>query len=133
MFARYAPIQRKVRPSVWKDAIQRALALPEDELPTQPEGGGRHEGEGNAPKSLRVWAARHPDRLERLRRARRVVTRIADDTRTPPEIVLRPRILHNLCWQEDPAGLDVPAFLAEQGARRWQIALVAESVSRAIM
>ena len=33
MFERYAPIQRKVKPSVWKQAIQRALELPEGELP----------------------------------------------------------------------------------------------------
>ena len=33
MFERYAPIQRKVKPSLWKRTIQEALDLPSDELP----------------------------------------------------------------------------------------------------
>lgn len=133
MFERYAPIQRMVKPSVWKEAIQAALALPADELPKLPTGGGQHESEGNAPKSMRIWADRHPDRLERLKRAKAVVQRIADDTRTPPEMILKPQILRNLCWQEDAGTLDVAGFLASQGACDWQIGLLAASVTRAIV
>ena len=33
MFERYAPIQRKIKPSMWKNIIQDALALPPSEWP----------------------------------------------------------------------------------------------------
>lgn len=82
---------------------------------------------------MRVWAARHPDRLDRLQRARRVITQIAEDTRTPAEIIIKPQYIRNLCWTDDPGERDVAEFLTEQGARDWQVKLVAASVSRVIM
>lgn len=135
MFERYAPIQRSVKPSVWKETIQAALALPVSELPKAPGkgSGGRHENEGNAPKSMRIWATRHPARLERLDRAKAALAQVGQDTRTPVDMLLKPQTLRNLCWNEDVRDLDVPGFLAAQGARRWQIDLVAASVTRAIM
>lgn len=134
MFERYAPIQRAVKPSVWKGVIQEALALPDDELPTMPVANRDVDGgEANAPKSLRVWATRHPDRLERLNRVRRVITQIAEDTGTPADVIVKPQILKNLCWTDDPKARDVPTFLAEQGAREWQVNLISASVSRVIV
>lgn len=134
MFERYAPIQRTVKPSVWKEAIQSALALPARELPAPPTNSSpRAENEGNAPKAMRIWADRHPDRLARLERARKAINRIADDTRTPAEIIIRPQIIRNLCWLEDVSGVDVAEFLAAQGARDWQVRLITASVTRAIM
>ena len=134
MFERYAPIQRKVKPSVWRGVIQEALALGPGEWPTMPAPqNDADEGQGNAPRSMRVWAARHPDRLDRLQRARRVITQIAEDTRTPAEIIIKPQYIRNLCWTDDPGERDVAEFLTEQGARDWQVKLVAASVSRVIM
>lgn len=130
MFERYAPIQRAVKPSTWKAVIQEALALPPSRWPSPPAAG---DAQGNAPRSMKVWAAKHPDRLRRLQAARRVITRIAEDTRTPAEMIVKPQIIRNLCWTDEPERRDVAAFLAEQGARRWQVSLVAASVSRAIM
>ena len=134
MFERYAPIQRKVKPSIWKGVIQEALALPDDRLPSQSV--ADHDAEGgqvNAPKSLRVWSARHPERLERLNRVRRRIAQIAEDTRTPADVIIKPQIVKNLCWTDDPQERDVRVFLRQQGARRWQVDLIAESVSRAIV
>ena len=131
MFERYAPIQRTVRPKVWKDAIDRALALRPDQWPEEPVPAPGEEG--NAPRSMRVWQQRHPERYARLQAARAVINQIAEDTRTPADVIMRPQIIRNLCWSDDPAGRDVAAFLSEQGARGWQVRLVAASVSRAIM
>jgi ribonuclease D len=135
MFERYAPIQRQVKATVWKDAIQRALDLAEDELPVMParKGGAAHGDENNAPRSMRLWQQRHPERFERLGNVRRVVNIISQDTRTPADVIIKPQYLRNLCWLDDVEGLDVAEFLHEQGARNWQIELLAESVSRAIM
>ena len=87
----------------------------------------------NAPRSMRLWQRRHPERYDRLQRVRRVINRIAEDTRTPAEMIIKPQILRNLCWVEDPVEVDVETFLIEQGARNWQVKLIAPSVSGVIM
>lgn len=131
MFERYAPIQRSVKPNVWKTVIQGALALRPNQWPTVPPPAA--DAQTNAPRSMKVWSTKHPDRYRRLQAARHVINQIAEDTRTPAEMIIKPQILRNLCWTDDPAGRDVSAFLAEQGARPWQVSLVAASVSRAII
>jgi ribonuclease D len=133
MFERYAPIQRAVKPKVWKDAISRALELQPGQWPSIPTPEQDEEGAVNAPRSMRLWQQRHPDRYERLQKARQVINQIAEDTRTPPEMILKPQILRNLCWLGDTATVDVAGFLSGQGARNWQVELIAPSVSSAIM
>ena len=36
-----------------------------------------------------------------------MITSIAEDTRTPAEMIIKPQILRNLCWVENPAEVDV--------------------------
>ena len=133
MFERYAPIQRAVKPKVWKQAIDRAIALKPTQWPTMPAPEQDENGVVNAPRSMRLWQQRHPERYDRLQRVRRVINRIAEDTRTPAEMIIKPQILRNLCWVEDPVEVDVETFLIEQGARNWQVKLIAPSVSGVIM
>lgn len=71
----------------------------------------------NAPRSMRLWQQRHPERYDRLQRVRRVINRIAEDTRTPAEMIIKPQILRNLCWVEDPVEVDVETFLIEAGRK----------------
>lgn len=130
MFERYAPIQRQVRPKVWKETILGALNLAEEELPTGPQ--AQHD-QNNAPKSMQVWRQRHPERLARLQAARRTVAQIGQDTNTPGDILIKPKYLRNLCWTDHPEKRDVAAYLADQGARPWQVSLLSESLSRVIM
>ena len=128
MFERYAPLQRKIRPAVWKQAIAEALALPCEELPElapRPASGEK----SNAPRSMKYWKVHHPARFSRLQAVRRVVAQIGEDTRTPADVLIKPQIIRNLCWC-DPLPDDIAGFLAEQGARNWQVSLIAESVSR---
>lgn len=133
MFERYAPIQREIKPKVWKEAIGRALELRPNQLPTIPAPERNDDGTVNAPRSMRLWEQRHPERYERLQRVRRVTNRIAEDTRTPAEMIIKPQILRNLCWLDKPNKIDVAEFLTGQGARNWQVKLIAPSVSSAIM
>lgn len=134
MFERYAPIQRKVKPSLWKSVIQQALDMPRSEWPTMPSSQPNNdESQTHAPRSIRYWKDRYPERLRTLEKARKVVQQIAVDTRTPAEIIIKPQYLRNLCWTDEPQKRDVAGFLKEQGARDWQVSLIAESVSRAIM
>ncbi len=131
MFERYAPIQRAIKPSLWKTTIQQALTLPPSRWPTMPV--QHHDAQTNAPKSMKYWQTHHPNRFETLQRVRATVAQIAQDTRTPAEIIIKPQILRNLCWTDRPNDRNVAEFLTEQGAREWQVHLVAASVSRAII
>lgn len=132
MVERYAPIQRAVKPSVWKAVIQEALALPPGQWPSMPAIPGQNHA-GAAPKSMGLWRSKHPRRYERLMAVRRVVEGIAQDTRTPADMLVKPQIIRNLCWTDDPQSCDMERFLRSQGARDWQVRLVSASVSRAIM
>lgn len=131
MFARYAPIQRSIKSTVWKQAIQRALALPDEQCPSVPS--VPFEPTINAPRSMALWRQSYPERYERLQAVKRVINQIAQDTSTPADVLIKSRYLRNLCWQEHPARVDVEEFLLEQGARAWQVKLLAASVTRAIM
>ena len=131
MFERYAPIQRKVRPSVWREAIERALGLGVDELPVM--SGHEDDANGNAPRSMRVWEHRHPERYARLKSVRAIIAQIAQDVNMAPEVLIKPQIIRNLCWNDELEADEVASFLREQGARSWQIQLIAQSVSRAIL
>ena len=93
----------------------------------------RYEEHANAPRSMKLWATRHPQRMRLLQDVRKVVSQIADATRTPAEIIVKPQILRNLCWTDEPCKRDVAEFLKSQGARDWQVNLIAASVSRVIM
>jgi ribonuclease D len=131
MFERYAPIQRRVKPSMWKGVIQRALDEAPDEWPTMPA--GDNDARGNAPRSMRLWSSHHPERFRRLQNVRKVIAQVSQDTHTPSDMLLKPQSVRNLCWTDDPQKRDVERFLADQGAREWQIRLLAASVSRVIM
>ncbi|MBW3087418.1 HRDC domain-containing protein [Bifidobacterium sp. 82T24] len=131
MFERYAPLQRKVRPAIWRQAIAEALALPREELPdasSRPVNGEKT----NAPRSMKYWKEHHPARFARLQAVRRLIAQIGEDTRTPMDVLIKPQIIRNLCWC-DPLPEDIAGFLTAQGARRWQVSLIAESVSRVTM
>ncbi len=133
MFERYAPIQRKVKPAVWKNAIKAALDLRDDELPTAAVVINKEEG--NAPRSMKHWREHHPERFEKLSKARRVMIQIGEDTHTPAEVLLKPQILKNLCWRSNSVhnAQEVNEFLTMQGARQWQVSLLSESLSQVIM
>ena len=213
MFERYAPIQRKIRPTLWKKVIEQAILRAEsgetamdDVPPVIPNGitrvdtyeqhnlhaqnitniadianncainncainscvnscvnksdcaisadtAGNTVGADNAvsedsanlcnfqdfqdsqvaPRSMRYWKEHYPDRYEMLQRIRALLTCIAEDTHTPVEVIVKPQIIRNLCWNENIAEINVSDFLLEQGARPWQVELIAESVTRAIM
>lgn len=132
MFERYAPIQRSIKPSHWKDIIQQALELPSAELPVPPVSPVVSE-ENKAPHSMKFWREKHPQRYAGLMAAKSAISQISQDTKTPMDVILKPQYLRNLCWTDEPEKRNVAEFLADQGARNWQIDLVDESVSRAIM
>ncbi len=103
----------------WQAAVDRARALPENELP-QP--GQQVAG----PPPPRAWADKDPVAAARLSAARAAVSALAEELNLPQENLITPDTVRRVCW-EPPAPADaagVAAALAGHGARRWQVELV---------
>ncbi|AEG44505.1 ribonuclease D [Isoptericola variabilis] len=115
------------RAAAWQRAIDEALALPAEQLPSLR--GPRTEG----PPQPRVWADRDPVAARRLTAAREVVAALSEELSVPVENLLQPDALRRLCWTPpDPAGpAEIADFLRGRNAREWQVALVAEPLAKA--
>ncbi|MGA5066480.1 HRDC domain-containing protein [Streptomyces exfoliatus] len=103
----------------WQAAVDRARALPENELP-QP--GQQVAG----PPPPRAWADKDPVAAARLSAARAAVSALAEELNLPQENLITPDTVRRVCW-EPPAPADtagVAAALAGHGARPWQVELV---------
>ncbi|MCA5893939.1 HRDC domain-containing protein [Isoptericola sp. NEAU-Y5] len=109
------------RAPAWQRAIDEALALPEEQLPSLR--GPKTDG----PPQPRTWADRDPVAARRLAEAREVVAELSTGLSVPAENLLQPDALRRLCWTPpEPGGADeVAAFLRGRGARPWQIDLLA--------
>lgn len=116
------------RAVLWQSAIDRALALPANELPSL------NAPRTDAPPSPRVWAERDPLAAARLEAARAVVGQAATDHHIPVENLLQPDALRRLCWSP-PAIIDeasVTELLRSRGAREWQVDLLAGDLATAL-
>lgn len=109
------------RAVLWQSAIDRALALPQSELPSL------HGPRSDAPPSPRSWADRDPLAAARLEAARELVTRLGEEHHIPVENLLQPDALRRLCWTPPKpiTAETVAEFLRGRGARAWQTDLLA--------
>ncbi len=104
----------------WLEAIARANALPESELPPMTL---RSDG----PPPQRAWAERDPIAAARLTDIREALTAFATEHAVPVENVVSPEPLRRVVWSP-PAERTAEGFaaaLAGLGARPWQTAIVA--------
>ncbi|CAM2735244.1 ribonuclease D [Skermania piniformis] len=115
------PRQRRLS-RTWLDAIERARALPTEELPpaSQPFDG---------PPPPNRWARRNPEAADRLTAARAAMTGLSEQVRIPTENLLVPDLLRRLCWDGVRSGdlaraEAVDEYLRAGGARAWQRELV---------
>jgi ribonuclease D len=114
--------------SEWFDAVERGLSLDETELPTT---GQRTDG----PPPPRAWADKNPAAADRLTRSREVIVGLAEKHDLPTENLISPQLVRNLAW-EPPSDITVDSIseaLAGQGARRWQIGLIVEPLTAALL
>ncbi|HEU5006391.1 MAG TPA: ribonuclease D [Jatrophihabitantaceae bacterium] len=112
----------------WFGAIERARALPEEELP--PVTGG--SGDGMPPASR--WRDRDPEAAARLAACREAVNLLAEANSVLPQNLLASDVIRRVCWTP-PEPADETAVrerLAELGARPWQIELTAQAVTAAL-
>jgi len=116
----------------WVAALRSVAAMEESELPTRSP---RSDG----PPLPRAWADRDPVAARRLALAREAMTALADERELPVENLLTPDYLRRILWTppatRDPDSLAaaVAAGLSELGARPWQIDLVGQVVTQAIL
>ena len=115
------------RATFWQAAVDRALALPDTELPPR-----RAPVRDTLPPP-RAWGDRHPEAAARLDRVRATVRRIAAEHALPQENLLAPDTQRRLAWAPPaPDRAAVDDFLEGAGARRWQIALVADELADSV-
>lgn len=115
-------------PAYWWQALDRAYALPDAELPR------RTAAETSVPPP-RAWAQRNPDAAGRWDRVRPAVVAAADGLGIGAEVLISPETIRTLCWSGFELHMPtdaVRALLAIQGARPWQIDELAPAVATAL-
>ncbi|MFE4725675.1 ribonuclease D [Microbacterium sp. NPDC056736] len=83
----------------------------------------------------RAWADRNPEADARLKAARPVVERRAEELRMPTENLLTPDLLRRIAWTppEPVTEASIGDALASLGARSWQIAQTAQLIADAFV
>jgi ribonuclease D len=114
----------------WVEALKRARALPDSELPPL---ANRSDG----PPQVRSWADRDPVAAARLSAARTAVTALSEERNVPIENLLTPDYMRRVLWSPPKVGDDeleaaVGAELSRLGARAWQVELMAPLITEAI-
>ena len=116
------------RAGYWQRAIESALRLPPDKLPSL-----RGPGSGGPP-AARTWPNRDPAAASRLATVRSVVRSVSEQVAVPAENLLLPDSVLRFAWQP-PAPLTVDAIgnaLLSLGARPWQVGLLASPLADAL-
>lgn len=112
----------------WWRAISAARTLPETELPAAalPSDG---------PPPPRLWRDRNPEAADRLARAREALARTAERVSMPVENLAPPDAIRRCAWSppEPLTSEAVSRALSEAGARPWQVALVVDDVTDALV
>jgi ribonuclease D len=110
------------------EAIAAALELPEEELPetSLPPTG---------PPPARAWADRDPVAAARLVRAKELITSVAEELAVPAENLLTPDLMRRYLWDGPvaPTTEEVGRALAGEGARPWQVTIVAPLLALACL
>lgn len=121
----------------WWRAIERALELPDDELPPTRAPMGPEE----LPHP-RTWQRHHAEAADQLNRVRGAIRQRAEEIRVPQELLLAPDCQRRLAWdlgEEIESGhtgtVDVQEIserLAAMGTRPWQIEQAAPALAAAL-
>lgn len=110
----------------WSDAVRRALALPEAELPPR-----RAPQDPDSLPQPRSWRDREPEAAVRLDVVKAVVRGRAAELDLPQENLLTPEYQRRLAWAPPrPADAErIADMLTRLGARPWQVEQLAERLA----
>jgi ribonuclease D len=112
----------------WWSALHKAKELPETELPET-------SLSTNAPPPTNRWAGKDATAAARLARVRAALNTISEKVTVPTENLVPPDAVRRISWQP-PAVIDaetIQGFLADHGARPWQIELVTSALGDALL
>ncbi len=110
----------------WFPAIERALALPDRELPA------KRGPRGDGPPQPRIWKDKRPEAAARLEAARPRLLELAERLEMPVENLLQPDAMRRACWEHRGGGEEeIRTLLASRDARQWQIDLTAPVMAEA--
>ena len=115
----------------WVDAIRRARAMPDDELPPV---AARYDG----PPPPRAWVDRDPVAAARLSTARTELSARAHGLKLPVENLMTPDYVRRVMWEPPDADeRDLSDAVADRlralGAREWQVELATDLLVKAIV
>jgi len=115
---------------VWLSAIERARALPKEQLPplSPPLTGPPPPGK---------WARHHPEAAARLTAARGELATLSEEVSVPVENLVSPELVRRVCWDwEVHTDADVETYIerrfVEGGARPWQRQLTVPRLTKAL-
>jgi len=118
--------------NLWLSAIATAVALPENEWPAM-----RSNTDTLPP--IKLWRDKFPEKYAPLSHARAAIEQIALDNSIPTENLITPELVRRICWSPPQGATAVQSldavreFLLSHGARTWQVDLVGESISAALL
>jgi ribonuclease D len=117
---------------LWLESIASAVALPEQEWPQM-----RTNADTLPP--IKLWRDKFPEKYAPLSHARVGLEKISEENSIPIENLITPELVRRICWSP-PAGstenLKVEAVqtqLLSLGARSWQVNLVGQAISEALL
>ena len=118
--------------TLWLESIASAVALPEQEWPQL-----RTNADSMPP--IKLWRDKFPEKYAPLSHARLRLEKISEENSIPVENLITPELVRRICWNP-PAGsteqLQVEAVekaLSNLGARSWQVNLVGQAISEALL
>lgn len=112
-------------PQPWLAAIDRAMTIPEEDLPA-------YHLPAEGPPPQRAWADKDPVAAARLVAAKEQVTALGEQVRVPAENLLTPDTLRRVLWAPpvDESAEGFAEIMLDLGARPWQASLVSPVVAR---
>jgi ribonuclease D len=117
---------------LWLESIASAVALPEQEWPQL-----RTNADSLPP--IKLWRDKFPEKYAPLSHARLRLEKISEENSIPVENLITPELVRRICWNP-PLGsteqLQVEAVekaLSNLGARSWQVNLVGQAISEALL
>nr|NLD39774.1 ribonuclease D [Actinomycetales bacterium] len=118
---------RKHDPEAWATAYERALSLPAAELPPR-----RGPSRGGLPEP-RAWTRVNPPAARRLVAVREAVFGLAEEQALPQENLLAPATQRRIAWESTvPSPAEVNQIATRDGARPWQVEIVAEPLGETL-
>ena len=117
---------------LWLESIASAVALTEQDWPQM-----RTSADTLPP--IKLWRDKFPEKYAPLSHARLRLEKISQENSIPVENLITPELVRRICWSP-PAGstenLQVEAVqthLLSLGARSWQVNLVGQAISEALL